>query len=72
MPYPGPRDAIPSPWYCSDEGVEIAKPLFLAMNRVGEGIVEAKITLNSVFSDAMHVWIYIDFFEDIEDRRHTQ
>lgn len=42
MPYPGPREAMPSPWYCSDDGVEIANPLFRAMNNVGEGIVDAK------------------------------
>lgn len=40
-PYPGPRDAIPSPWYCSDAGVEIAKPLLRAKNSVGDGIVDA-------------------------------
>lgn len=28
IPYPGPREAIPSPEYCSVVGVDIANPLF--------------------------------------------
>lgn len=28
MPYAGPLPAIPSPLYCSFEGVEMANPLF--------------------------------------------
>ena len=40
-PYPGPRDAMPSPWYCSLEGVDMANPLLRTKNSVGEGIVDA-------------------------------
>lgn len=43
MPYPGPRLAIPSPLYCSVLGVLMAKPLFLAIYKTGEGTVDASI-----------------------------
>ena len=42
MPYAWPRPAIPSPVYCSSDGVEIAHPLFLQKNRTGQLSVEAK------------------------------
>jgi hypothetical protein len=41
IPYPAPRAAIPSPKYCSEDGVDMAKPLLRAMKRVGEAIVDA-------------------------------